>query len=313
MTDLTVHDVRLFPKCPLDGTTATSADLELPGPLRTLAWAAVIDDAATFGVHMLIDSHDVHACAAVALRTAPAHLGRSLTSGIWFVTTSRIDAATVGTYPVPARALRGTWDFDEPVATVLADTADEVRFVTYDLERITLRAPHDEDTAVKKARPETAITHERSAHDFVGFPGWITNDPVTRPGPPTGTTRMSNACPPGEALVDTDDEFRFRSVPEAATSTSSTLAVAGTGGGHDRPAAAGAAGVGASPASLAAAVLQSDGPPQGPPPRRHEPVDPRPALEGRIRPVVERGRLAGPPVPHRPTRPSRRCWPPAAG
>ena len=71
MTDLTVHDVRLFPKCPLDGTTATSAGLELPGPLRTLAWTAVIDDAATSGVHMLIDSHDVHACAAVALRIAP--------------------------------------------------------------------------------------------------------------------------------------------------------------------------------------------------------------------------------------------------
>jgi hypothetical protein len=31
MIDLVVHDVRLFPKCPLDGTTATSADLELPG------------------------------------------------------------------------------------------------------------------------------------------------------------------------------------------------------------------------------------------------------------------------------------------
>ena len=64
MTDLAVHDVRLFPKCPLDGTTATSADLELPGPVRTLAWAGVIDDAAPFGVHILIDSDDVPGCAA---------------------------------------------------------------------------------------------------------------------------------------------------------------------------------------------------------------------------------------------------------
>ena len=107
MTDLAVHDVRLFPKCPLDGTTATSADLELPGPLRTLAWAGVIDDAAPCGVHMLIDSHDVRDCATVALRVAPHHLGRSLTSGLWFVTTSRIDVAIVGTYPVPARARLG--------------------------------------------------------------------------------------------------------------------------------------------------------------------------------------------------------------
>jgi hypothetical protein len=121
MTDLTVHDVRLFPKCPLDGSTATSADVGLPGPLRTLAWTAVIDDAATLAVHTLIDSHDVHACAAVALRIAPLHLGRSLTSGIWFVTTTRIDAATVGTYPVPARALLEICDFDEAVAAVLAD------------------------------------------------------------------------------------------------------------------------------------------------------------------------------------------------
>ena len=50
----------------------------------------MIDDASTFGVHTLIDSHDVHSCAAVALRTAPEHLGRSSSSGIWFVTTSRI-------------------------------------------------------------------------------------------------------------------------------------------------------------------------------------------------------------------------------
>ncbi len=123
MTDLTVHDVRLFPKCPLDGTTATSADLELPGPLRTLAWAGVIDVAATCGVHMLIDSHDVHGCAAVALRIAPRHIGHPLTSGIWFVTTNRIDAAIVGTYPVPARAMLGRRDLDEPVAAVLADAA----------------------------------------------------------------------------------------------------------------------------------------------------------------------------------------------
>ena len=113
MTDLAVHDVRLFPKCPLDGTTATSADLELPGPVRTLAWAGVIDDAAPFGVHILIDSDDVPGCATVALRIAPRHLGRSLTSGIWFVTTSRIEAATIGTYPVPARAVLGTQLVDE--------------------------------------------------------------------------------------------------------------------------------------------------------------------------------------------------------
>jgi hypothetical protein len=52
MADLTVHDVRLFPKCPLNGSTATSADLGLLGPLRTMAWTAVIDDAATLGVHI---------------------------------------------------------------------------------------------------------------------------------------------------------------------------------------------------------------------------------------------------------------------
>lgn len=122
MSDLTVHDVRLFPKCPLDGTTATSADLELPGPLRTLAWAGVIDDAASCGVHMLIDSHDLPGCAAMALRVALRHLGRSLTSGLWFVTTSRMDVAMVGTYPVPARDRIG-WDLDEPVSAMLADAA----------------------------------------------------------------------------------------------------------------------------------------------------------------------------------------------
>jgi hypothetical protein len=127
MTDLTVHDVRLFPKCPLNGTTSTSADLCLPGPLRTLAWTAVIDDAATHGVHMLIDSHDVHACAAVALRIAPLHLGRSLTSGVWFVTTTHIEAATVGTYPVPARALLEACDFDEAVAGLLADATKHLQ------------------------------------------------------------------------------------------------------------------------------------------------------------------------------------------
>jgi len=39
MTAPAVHKVRLAPKTPLDGTTVTSADLELPGLLRTLAWA----------------------------------------------------------------------------------------------------------------------------------------------------------------------------------------------------------------------------------------------------------------------------------
>jgi hypothetical protein len=111
-----VHDIRLFPKGPLDGTTAMSVDLDLPGPLRTLAWAAVIDDAAPWAVHMLIDSHDVDACAAMALRIAPYHLGRRLTSGVWFVTVSTITAATVGTYPVPTRSGREEPDLAEPLA-----------------------------------------------------------------------------------------------------------------------------------------------------------------------------------------------------
>ena len=101
-TSPTICEARLFPKVDLDGTTATSADLGLDGPLRTLAWAVVLDDAASVGVHLLIDSHDVHACAEVALRAAPAHLGRPLTSGMWAVTTTRIDDAVVGTYPEPA-------------------------------------------------------------------------------------------------------------------------------------------------------------------------------------------------------------------
>jgi hypothetical protein len=62
----------------------------------------VIDDAARFGVHMLIDSHEIAECARLALRAAPAHLGHALTSGVWAVTTGRIDDAVVGTYPVPA-------------------------------------------------------------------------------------------------------------------------------------------------------------------------------------------------------------------
>jgi hypothetical protein len=49
----------LFPKTSLDGTTVTSADLELPGTLRTLAWVVVLDDAARMGLHLLIDSHDI--------------------------------------------------------------------------------------------------------------------------------------------------------------------------------------------------------------------------------------------------------------
>lgn len=103
MTDNpTVHDVRLFPKTDLDGTTVTNEDLGLPGPLRTLAWAMVIDDGARVGVHMLIDSHDLDACGRLALRIAPAHLGHPLTSGIFAVTTSSIENAKVGTYPEPA-------------------------------------------------------------------------------------------------------------------------------------------------------------------------------------------------------------------
>ena len=102
MTTPTVHDVRLFPKTSLDGTTVTSADLELPGPLRTLTWAVVLDDAASFGVHMLIDSHDLNACGQLALRIAPAHLGHPLTTGIWAVTATCIEDAKVGTYPEPA-------------------------------------------------------------------------------------------------------------------------------------------------------------------------------------------------------------------
>jgi hypothetical protein len=72
---------------------------------------------------MLIDSHDVHACAAVALRIAPLHLGRSLTSGVCFVTTTRIESATVGTYPVRARALLEACHFDDAVAGLLAEAA----------------------------------------------------------------------------------------------------------------------------------------------------------------------------------------------
>jgi hypothetical protein len=44
----------LFPKTSLDGTTVTSADLELPGTLRTLAWVVVLDDAARMGLHLLM-------------------------------------------------------------------------------------------------------------------------------------------------------------------------------------------------------------------------------------------------------------------
>ena len=98
MTSPTVCDVRLMAKVDLDGTTATSADLDLPGPLRTLAWAMVIDDAADDGVHFLIDSHDVDACATAALELAPRYLRRALTAGLWAVTTDRIENATVGTY-----------------------------------------------------------------------------------------------------------------------------------------------------------------------------------------------------------------------
>lgn len=87
----------------------------------------MIDDAATLGVHMLIDSHDVHACAAVVQRIAPLHLGRSLTRGVWFVTTTRIEAATVGIYPVPARSLREACDFDEAVAGLLAHAAKHLQ------------------------------------------------------------------------------------------------------------------------------------------------------------------------------------------
>ena len=114
MNTPTVHDVRLFPKVELDGTTVTSADLELPGPLRTLAWAVVVDDAARMGVHMLLDSHDIDACAALALRIAPAHLGHPLTSGMWAVTTSRIENAVVGTYPEPALVADTVAELDPP-------------------------------------------------------------------------------------------------------------------------------------------------------------------------------------------------------
>lgn len=115
----TVHDVRLFPKTDLDGTTATSADLELDGPLRTLAWAMVIDDDARVGVHMLIDSHGLDACARLALRIAPVHLGHPLTSGMWAVTTSGIENAKVGIYPEPAEVAETIAELDPPVITTV--------------------------------------------------------------------------------------------------------------------------------------------------------------------------------------------------
>jgi hypothetical protein len=117
MSSPTVHDVRLFPKTSLDGTTATSADLELPGPLRTLAWAVVLDDAASVGVHMLIDSHDLNACGELALQIAPAHLGHPLTTGIWAVTTNDIANAKVGTYPEPAMVANTVAEIDAPEAS----------------------------------------------------------------------------------------------------------------------------------------------------------------------------------------------------
>jgi hypothetical protein len=95
----------LFPKTSLDGTTVTSADLELPGTLRTLAWVVVLDDAARMGLHLLIDSHDIDERARLGLRIAPAHLGHELTSGMWAVTTTCIVDAVVGTYPVPSEAV----------------------------------------------------------------------------------------------------------------------------------------------------------------------------------------------------------------
>jgi len=114
MTAPTVYDIRLTPKTPLDGTTVTSADLELPGPLRTLAWAVVLDDASSIAVHMLIDSHDLNACGEVALRVAPAHLGHPLTTGIWAVTTNDIANAKVGTYPEPALVADTVAELDMP-------------------------------------------------------------------------------------------------------------------------------------------------------------------------------------------------------
>ena len=127
MTTPTVHEVRLFPKTSLDGFTATSADLELPGPLRTLAWAVVLDDAASFGVHMLIDSHDRNTCGELALRIAPAHLGHPMTTGIWDVTTSDIADAKVGTYPEPAMVAETAAEIDTPDLRWIVDSPSTAR------------------------------------------------------------------------------------------------------------------------------------------------------------------------------------------
>jgi hypothetical protein len=43
------------------------------------------------------------------------------------VTTTLIEAATCGTYPVPARALLEACDFDKEVAELLADAAKHLQ------------------------------------------------------------------------------------------------------------------------------------------------------------------------------------------
>jgi hypothetical protein len=63
------------------------------------------------------DSHDIDECARLALHVAPAHLGHTLTTGTWAVTTGRIDEAAVGTYPVPAHVAETAADVDAPAAT----------------------------------------------------------------------------------------------------------------------------------------------------------------------------------------------------
>ncbi len=83
MTSPSVHEVRLFPKT--GSRRDNGHDVALDGPLRTLTWAMGIEDAASVGVHMLIDSHDANEapnwrCASHpptwAIRSHLGHVGR---------------------------------------------------------------------------------------------------------------------------------------------------------------------------------------------------------------------------------------------
>lgn len=110
---MNVVDVRLMSRQPLNGTTATSFDLDLSGPLRNLCWALVDDDAGQVVCHLLIDSTDRHAAIRQAMRIAPTHLGHQLTCGIAAATLDHIANAVVRPYPPPASTIEESLQLSE--------------------------------------------------------------------------------------------------------------------------------------------------------------------------------------------------------